>query len=113
MQTPNYHLRALLLERAEEAGLTDSAIAQAHHRAYPDRDTELNIGTVNLFRYGYTDKKGVKRQADPNTPPTELIEEAFAVALGTTRTALWNEAFRRWRAALKREAEQSVQRQSE
>lgn len=89
MQTPNDHLRALLLERAQEAGLSDSAIARAHNRAH--EDSTLAPSTVQRFRQTSAD----------GAAPSRLMEEAYAAALGTTRERLWEEAVRRWRAAMK------------
>lgn len=91
MQTPNDHLRALLLELAENHKLTDSAIARAHNRAY--EDSTLTASTVQRFRQGTL--KGTRGA------PTELEEQAYAAALQMTRRQLWNEAIRRWRAAEK------------
>lgn len=100
MQTPNEYLRALLLEKAEEAGLTDSAIARAHNRAYPD--STLHPSSVQRFRKG-----------PPTEPPTPLMEEAYAAATGTTREANWDEAFQRWRTAIGTRADRSLRRQSD
>ena len=96
MLTPNTCLRALLLELAEKHELSDSAIARAHNRAYPD--STLVPSSVQRFRTGPVSE-----------PPTQLMEEAYAVATGTTREQNWNEAFRRWRAALRTEASRSVE----
>lgn len=86
MRTPNEYLRELLLELAEQAELTDSAIARAHNRAYDE--STLAPSTVQRFRTG-----------TPNEPPTPLMEEAYAIATQTSREANWEEAFARWRAA--------------
>jgi hypothetical protein len=91
MRTPNDYLRALLLELAHEAELSDSAIARAHNRAY--EDSTLAASSVQRFRDGTI--KGTR------DAPSELMEEAYAAALGTTRKANWDEAIRRWRAAEK------------
>jgi hypothetical protein len=88
METPNQHLRALLLELAEKHNLSDSAIARAHNRAHTD--SMCAPSSVQRFRHGPAD-----------APPTALMEEAYAAATGTTRKANWNEAIRRWRAAEK------------
>ena len=62
MQTPNDYLRALLLELARDADLSDSAIARAHNRAYAD--STLAASTIQRFREG--------TPAD-GTPPSRLI----------------------------------------
>lgn len=100
MQTPNEYLRALLLERAEAAGLTDSAIARAHNRAYPD--STLHPSSVQRFRKG-----------PPTEPPTPLMEEAYAAATGTTREANWDEAFQRWRTTIGTKAGRSLRQRSD
>jgi len=87
MQTPNDHLRALLLELAHNAGLADSAIARAHNRAY--KDSTLAPSTVQRFR---------ESTPAAGTPPSQLMQEAYAAALQTTVTKLWREAIRRWEA---------------
>ncbi len=110
MQTPNDYLRALLLEEARERGLKDSDIQRAHLRAYGD--STLAIGTINRFRNGYVDKQGVKRTPEIGAAPSPLMEEAFAAALGTSREALWEEAFSRWSAAMSRRGRQSAQQRS-
>jgi len=101
MQTPNDYLRELLLELASEAGLSDSAIARAHNRAH--EDSTLAASTVQRFREG-TPTEG--------TPPSRLMEEAYAVATGTTREANWDEAFKRWRANRTDSAGRSLRRRS-
>lgn len=95
MQTPNEYLRALLIERAEAAGLTDSAVARAHNRAYDD--STLHPSSVHRFRTRPTAEA-----------PTDLMEEAYAAATGTTRQQNWEEAIRRWRAAMKEQAARSI-----
>lgn len=95
MATPNSCLRALLLELAEKQELSDSAIARAHHRAHAD--STLAASSVQRFRTGPVEE-----------PPTRLMEEAYAAATGTTREQNWNEAFRRWRAAMRAGASRSV-----
>lgn len=87
-KTPNDYMRALLLELAEEAELSDSAIARAHNRRY--EDSTLGPSTVQRFRTS---------DVPPGTPPSALMEEAYAAALQTTRVKLWREATRRWREA--------------
>lgn len=86
-RTPNDYLRALLLERAHAADLSDSAIARAHNRAY--EDSTLAPSTVQRFREG---------TPEPGTPPSRLMEEAYAAATETTRLENWREAIRRWEA---------------
>ncbi|MDR5730552.1 MAG: hypothetical protein RB191_24350 [Terriglobia bacterium] len=91
-RTPNDHLRMLLLDLAEKHGLSDSDIARAHIRAHPE--STLTASTVQRFRTG---------TPAPGTPPSFLMEEAYAEATHTTRQQNWNEAIRRWRLALKNE----------
>lgn len=86
MRTPNDYLRALLIELAETAGLSDSAVARAHNRAYPE--STLAPSTVQRFRKGPSGE-----------PPSALMEEAYAAATKTSRAANWDEAIRRWRTA--------------
>lgn len=88
-KTPNDYLRALLLELAENADLSDGAIARAHNRAYEDS----TIAPSTVQRWRQITLKGTR------DAPSELMEEAYAVATGTTRAANWDEAYRRWRAA--------------
>lgn len=88
MQTPNDYLRALLLELAERQGISDSAIARAHNRAH--EDSTLAPSTVQRFR---------ESKPASGTPPSPLMEEAYAAATNTTRAENWREAFRRWDAA--------------
>lgn len=87
MQTPNDHLRALLLERAHEAGLSDSAVARAHNRAY--ENSTLAPSTIQRFR---------ESDPAPGTPPSQLMQEAYAAVLHTSIVALWREAIQRWEA---------------
>jgi len=87
MQTPNDHLRVLLLERAHEVGLSDSAIARAHNRAY--KDSTLAPSTIQRFR---------ESDPAPGTPPSQLMQEAYAAVLQTSIVALWREAIQRWEA---------------
>lgn len=85
MSDPNDHLRALLLEQAHVAGLSNSDIARAHNRAY--QDSTLAASTVQRFREG---------EPAPGTPPSQLMQEAYAAALQTPLVDLWREAIRRW-----------------
>lgn len=87
METPNQYLRALLLELAEQQDLSDSAIARAHNRTH--ENSTLAPSSVQRFRKGPAAE-----------PPTPLMEEAYAVATGTTRTDNWDEAYRRWSEAV-------------
>jgi hypothetical protein len=87
MQTPNDYLRALLLERARDAGLADSAVARAHNRAY--ENSTLAPSTVQRFR---------ESTPAPGTPPSQLMQEAYAAAVGESVPDLWREAIRRWEA---------------
>lgn len=100
MQTPNEYLRALLLELAEEADLSDSAIARAHNRAYAD--STLAASTIQRFRTG-----------PPTEPPSEMMEQAYAAATGTTRQQNWEKAFQRWRAATVKSARESLRQPRE
>lgn len=95
MKTPNEYLRELLLERANEAGLSDSAIARAHNRAYPE--STLAPSTVQRFRTG-----------PAHEAPSEMMEQAYAIATQTTREHNWEEAFARWRAATVTAARESL-----
>lgn len=87
-KTPNDFLRALLLELAQNAGLSDSAIARAHNRAYPD--STLAASTIQRFR---------TEQPAEGTNVSVLMEDAYAIATETTRIQNWSEAIRRWKAA--------------
>lgn len=87
--TPNDFLWAYLLELAEKNGLSDSAIARAHNRAYDD--STLAASSVQRHRTHHP----------AGAVPGQLMEEAYAAATGTTREANWTEAIRRWRSALK------------
>lgn len=87
MKTPNDYLRAYLLELAQGADLSDSAIARAHNRAY--EDSTLAASTVQRFREGAPTE---------GTPPSQLMQEAYAVATKTSPVANWREANRRWDA---------------
>lgn len=87
MQTPNDYLLALLIERAHDAGLTNSAIARAHNRAY--QDSTLAPSTVQRFR---------EMPHAEGFAPSPLMQEAYAAALKTSVADLWREAIRRWEA---------------
>src|SRR5258708_2846388 len=85
---PNDHLRALLLERMLR--LSNSEIARAHAHAYAD--STLAITTVARFRW---------EEPQMGERVTPLMAEAIAAATGSTPEDDWEEAFRRWREAMK------------
>lgn len=87
VQTPNDYLRALLLERAREMDLADSAIARAHNRAH--ENSTLAPSTIQRFR---------ESAPAEGTAPSILMQEAYAAATKTTIADNWREAIRRWEA---------------